>query len=270
VKVFGVDFTSAPRRAKPITVAHGLFDKSLLRIEKIEELENFREFEALLCRPGPWIGGFDFPFGLPREAVEALKWPTAWHDMTRHCAGLGKPEFKRLLDGYRESRLPGKRYATRRGDAASGAHPAVKLVNPPVGLMFFEGAPRLAMAGLSVPCLRAGDPARVALEAYPGLLIRKHLGIREPYKNDSRGKQTPAQQAVRKKIIRAIKAGKPHGIKVKPVEAVERRMVDDPSGDSIDAVICAVQASSGQQCGGPRYGLPSDVDPIEGWIVTAR
>ena len=25
-----------------------------------------------------------------------------------------------------------------------------------------------------------------------------------------------------------------------------------------------------QQHGGPRYGLPSDVDPIEGWIVTAR
>lgn len=270
MKILGVDFTSAPRRAKPITVAHGFFDKDLLSIEKIEELENFREFEALLCRPGPWVGGFDFPFGLPREAVEALNWPTAWSDMTRHCAGLGKAQYKSLLDAYRETRLPGNRYATRRGDAVSGAHPAVKLVNPPVGLMFFEGAPRLAAAGLTVPCLCAGDPARVALEAYPGLLIRKHLGISAPYKNDSRIKQTAAHEAVRKQVIRALKAGKPHSIKVKLAEAVERRMTDDPSGDSIDAAICAVQASWGEQRGEPRYGLPEDVDSIEGWIVTAR
>jgi len=270
MRVLGVDFTSAPRRAKPITVANGFFDNSLLSIARIEELQNFGEFEALLRRPGPWIGGFDFPFGLPREAVEALQWPTAWRDMTRHCVALGKARYKWQLDAYRETRPPGSRYATRRGDAVSGAHPAVKLVNPPVGLMFFEGAPRLAAAGLTVPGLCAGDPARIALEAYPGLLIRKHLGIPQPYKNDSRGKQTAAHAAVRAQVIRAIKAGKPHGIKVKLAAPVERRMVDDPSGDSIDAVICALQASWGQQRGAPRYGLPSEVDPIEGWIVTAR
>ena len=270
MKILGVDFTSAPRRAKPITVAHGFLAEDLLSIERLEGLENFQEFEALLCRPGPWVGGFDFPFGLPREAVVALHWPTAWSDMTRHCAGLGKPEFRRVLDEYRESRMPGSRYATRRGDAVSGAHPAVKLVNPPVGLMFFEGAPRLAAAGVTVPCLCAGDPARVALEAYPGLLIRKHLGIAAPYKNDSRGKQTAAHEAVRKQVMRALKAGKPHGITVRLAESVERRMIEDPSGDSIDAAICALQASWGQQCGAPRYGLPEDVDSIEGWIVTAR
>jgi hypothetical protein len=96
------------------------------------------------------------------------------------------------------------------------------------------------------------------------------LEIKVPYKNDSRGKQTVAHQAVRVQIIRAIKAGKPHGIKVKLAEAVERRMADDPSGDSIDSVICALQASWGEQRGAPRYGLPEDVDSIEGWIVTAR
>ena len=270
MKILGVDFTSAPRRAKPITVAHGLFDRNLLRIETIGGLESFPEFEALLRSAGPWIGGFDFPFGLPREAIDALGWPTEWVELTRHCSRLGKAEFKRQLDAYRETRPPGNRYATRRGDAMSGAHPAVKLVNPPVGLMFFEGAARLAAAGLEVPCLSAGDKTRVALEAYPGLLIRKHLGIAAPYKNDSRGKQTAAHQAVRKQVIRAIKAGRPHGIGVRLPESVERQMTDDPSGDSIDAAICALQASTGQQCGAPRYGLPEDVDSIEGWIVTAR
>jgi hypothetical protein len=270
VKVLGVDFTSAPRRAKPITVAAGVLSNSELEIHAIETLQTFGEFETFLRRPGPWIGGFDFPFGLPREAVEALQWPTSWRDMTLHCAGLGKAQYKSLLDAYRETRPAGRRYATRRGDAVSGAHPAVKLVNPPVGLMFFEGAPRLAAAGLTVPGLCAGDRDRIALEAYPGLLIRKHLGISQPYKNDSRGKQTAAQRAVRAQIISALEAGKPHGIKVKPAAGVERQMAGDASGDSLDAVICALQASWGLQRGAPRYGLPPEADSIEGWIVTAR
>ena len=54
----------------------------------------------------------------------------------------------------------------------------MKLVNPPVALMFHEGARRLLAAGVHVPALAEGDRTRIALEAYPGLLVRKHLGIR--------------------------------------------------------------------------------------------
>ena len=74
MKIYGVDFTSAPRRAKPITVAHGFFRNSVLHMEKIEAIEDFDAFEGLLRRPGPWVGGFDFPFGLPRELVRDLGW----------------------------------------------------------------------------------------------------------------------------------------------------------------------------------------------------
>ena len=269
MKILGVDFTSAPRRRKCIAAATGLLAERNLSIEKIERLESFAAFEGLLARPGPWIGGFDFPFGLPREAVEALGWSTDWRELARSCARLGKAEFKRRLDRYRESRPPGRRYATRRGDAASGAHPAVKLVNPPVGLMFFEGAPRLAAAGLTVPCLADGDPSRVALEAYPGLLVRRQLGIRDSYKNDQRSQQTAARRAVRVQILRAMQAGKPHGIRVKLADSLQQQLIDDGTGDSLDAVICAVQASWGQNHGAPRYGLPAEVDPVEGWIVSA-
>ncbi|HEX7384671.1 MAG TPA: DUF429 domain-containing protein, partial [Burkholderiaceae bacterium] len=66
MRVLGVDFTSAPRRAKPITVAHGELRAGTLRLARLEGLESFEAFEAFLRRPGPWIGGFDFPFGLPR------------------------------------------------------------------------------------------------------------------------------------------------------------------------------------------------------------
>ena len=41
----------------------------LERIEKIETLEAFGQW---LAQPREWVGGFDFPFGLPRELVEHL------------------------------------------------------------------------------------------------------------------------------------------------------------------------------------------------------
>jgi hypothetical protein len=267
--VLGVDFTSAPHPAKPITVAAGALRGAVLDIERIERLESLREFEQLLARPGPWVGGFDFPFGLPREAVRALGWPERWEALVRHCASLGRNEFKRALDAYRESRPAGKRYATRRGDAASGAHPAVKLVHPPVGLMFLEGAPRLAAAGVTVPALAQGDPARVALEAFPGFLVRRKLGERAPYKNDQRAKQTDAQRAVRRTILGALEQGRPLGLRLRPAPEVARRALEDGTGDPLDALVCALQAAWGWRRRASRYGLPRSIDAVEGWIVTA-
>jgi hypothetical protein len=49
-------------------------------------------------------------------------------------------------------------------------------------------------------------------------------------------------------------------------------LVDDASGDSLDAVLCLLQAAWGQQqfaMGDRLYGLPADLDPLEGWIVSA-
>lgn len=268
MRIYGVDFTCAPRPAKSITVAAGLLRGDLLTVEDVERIETFAAFEAFLRRPGPWIGGFDFPFGLSREAVVDLKWPARWAELLDHLAALGRDEFKRVLDRYRESRPAGDRYAKRRGDAASGAHPSVKLVNPPVGLMFFEGARRLLHAGLHVPGLHAGDPLRVALEAYPGLLVRK-LEIGDSYKSDEARKQTPERLAVRRRILAALAAGRPLGVRVALPKHVAAPALEDGSGDTLDAIICAVQASWARQRQQANFGLPADVDPLEGWIVTA-
>jgi hypothetical protein len=267
VRIYGVDFTSAPRRAKPITVACGVATRNSLRVEKIERLETFDAFEEFLDRPGPWIGGFDFPFGLAREAVIDLGWPADWPALLAHCRALGRSEFKRVLDAYRESRPAGARYAKRRGDAASGAHPSVKLVNPPVGFMFLEGATRVCAAGLHVPGLRAAPDTRVALEAYPGLLARR-LGVRS-YKNDDRRKWTSVHRAARKRMVRALCAGEPLGIKIVLPKSLEASLIRDGTGDLLDAVLCAVQAHWGWLRAAENYGLPAALDPLEGWIVSA-
>ena len=41
----------------------------------------------------------------------------------------------------------------------------------------------------------------------------------------------------------------------------------DGSGDLLDAVLCMMQAAWAE--GQEHWGLPPDIDPLEGWIVTA-
>ena len=263
MRIYGVDFTCAPRRAKPITVASASLKESELHVENVEKLQTFEAFEEFLRRPGPWIGGFDLPFSLPGELVRDLDWPADWKALVRHCAAMPRRGFREALDAYRNTRPAGRRYAHRATDLPAGSSSPMKLVNPPVALMFHEGAPRLASSGVCVPLLTTGDAQRVALEAYPGLLVRKQLGIRESYKSDTRSEQTPARAAARRRIVRALRAGRPLGVRLK----TRADLVADGSGDTLDAVICAVQAA--WAAGRPGYGIPDDAPSGEGWIITA-
>lgn len=267
MRIYGVDFTCAPRRAKPITAAVGLLAGSTLKIQEIEQLASFGEFEALLARPGPWVGGFDFPFSLPRELARDLGWPVAWAELVAHCAAMSRFEFRARLDAYRASRPVGAKYAHRATDFPAGSSSPMKLVNPPVALMFHEGAPRLLAAGVHLPALAEGDSRRIALEAYPGLLVRKQLGMRDSYKSDTRSEQTPARRAVRRRVMAALQVGKPLGVKLRVAPALARQIVAEGAGDLLDAVICAVQAAWAATR--PAYGIPAGAPAAEGWIVSA-
>jgi Protein of unknown function (DUF429) len=269
LRIYGVDFTCAPRRAKPITLASGVLKRNLLEVQEIEKLESFATFEAFLARPGAWIGGFDFPFSLPRELVRDLGWPPDWPALVEHCGAMTRLELRAALDAYRGSRPPGRKYAHRATDIPAGSSSPMKLVNPPVALMFHEGARRILASGIRIPALCDGDSSRVALEAYPGLLARKQLGIRESYKSDTRSEHTPARAAARRRIVQALKSGKPLGIKLEMNPALKRQVLADGSGDLLDAVICATQAAWGWSRRKSNFGLPLDAHPGEGWIVTA-
>ena len=265
--VYGVDFTCAPRKAKPITVAVGSLREQRLQISALEECPSFADFEAFLARPGPWIGGFDFPFSLPAELVRDLGWPAAWQELVAHCAAMDRKQLRDTLNAYRGTRPVGRKYAHRATDLPAGSSSPMKLVNPPVALMFHEGARRLLDAGLSIPVLRENHCNRVALEAYPGLLVRKQLGIRASYKSDTRAEQTRARRAVRKQVVAALKAGSPLRVRLQIETALENRVIADGSGDLLDAVICAVQAAWAARQ--PRYGFPEGAGAGEGWIVSA-
>jgi hypothetical protein len=252
-QLLGVDFTSAPRRAKPITVACGHLDGARVVHDSFEHCRDWPSFEALLARPGPWLGAFDFPFGLPREAIIDLGWPQTWPALVRHCAALGKPAFRVALDAYRESRPAGRRYAHRATDLPARSHSPLKLVNPPVGLMFL------------------GDAQRVAIEAYPGLLARRITNA--SYKSDERRKQTDERRATRISILSALTAERPaaeSNLDTPVLVATpdqRQALVDDASGDLLDAALALVQAATAARHGPPRFGLPAAMDPLEGWIA---
>ena len=267
LSLIGVDFTSAPSRRKAITVARGALAGSRLALHRVEALTDFAAFEALLREPGPWLGGFDFPFGLPRELVHAMDWPAEWPALIRHYAGLTRPEIRRRFVEFCAARPAGGKFAHRACDVPAGASPSMKWINPPVAWMLHAGAPRLLAAGVHLPGLHDGDRSRVALEAYPGLLARELIGARS-YKSDDRRAQTPDRLIARKDIVEALEQGRTRlGLRLALTHAQRDALADDASGDRLDAVLCLMQAAwaSGQ----PDHGVPASVDPLEGWITSA-
>ncbi len=266
--LIGVDFTSAPRRAKPITAAIGRLDGKAVELTRIETLPDWPAFEALLARPGPWLGAFDFPFGLPRAAIVDLGWPLHWPELVGHCEALGKTAFRSALDAYRQTRPFGQRYAHRATDLPARSHSPLKLVNPPVGLMFLQGAPRLLHAGVSLPGMHAADPQRLAVEAYPGLIARSITP--DSYKSDEKRKQTSARRDARRCIIDAVCSGHtPQGFSLQLSDTHRARLIDDASGDCLDAALALLQAAACAHAGPPHFGLRADIDPLEGWIAGA-
>lgn len=107
----------------------------------------------------------------------------------------------------------------------------------------------------------------MGLEAYPGLLARELIG-RRSYKSDERGRQTPERLIARKDLVDALEQGRSRlGLRLKLSHAQRDALVDDASGDSLDAVLCLMQAAWASAR--PGYGLPPTLDPLEGWIVSA-
>ena len=122
-------------------------------------------------------------------------------------------------------------------------------------------------AGLHLPGLHPGDRQRVGLEGYPALLAREVLGARS-YKSDDRARQTPERLAARKELVDALERGRTRlGVRLQLNSPQRDELVADASGDRLDAALCLVQAAWASTR--PQHGLPSNIDPLEGWIVSA-
>ena len=268
----GCDFSSSPTRTKPIVLAIGSSKDGRVLLSKLEQIDSLDGFDTWLRQTQGWLGVFDLPFGLPRELIEHLGWPLNWADLIAHYAGLSRLEIRNTFAAFCDARPVGQKFAHRAADKPAGSSPSMKWVNPPVAYMLHAGVPRLLNAGVHLPGLHEGDTGRVALEGYPGLLAREILGSRS-YKSDDKAKQTPERLIARKDLITALEHGQTRlKLRLKLSHAQRDSLVDDAKGDSLDAVLCLMQAAWAQvqhENGAPDYGLPADVDALEGWIITA-
>ncbi|MDD2547459.1 MAG: DUF429 domain-containing protein, partial [Burkholderiaceae bacterium] len=186
--LLGCDFSSSPSPRKPVVLALGQRQGARVQLTALERLETLAAVADWLGVQRAWVGGFDLPFGLPRELVQSLGWPLQWLDCMRHYRSLTRAQIREVFAAFCAARPVGGKFAHRATDGPAGSSPSMKWVNPPVAYMLHAGVPLLLDAGVSLPGLYAGDPARVALEAYPGLLAREVLGLRS-YKSDDRAKQ---------------------------------------------------------------------------------
>ena len=268
----GCDFSSSPTRRKPIVLALGSCTQGRVLLHGLHKLTSLVDFEAWLREDRAWVGGFDLPFGLPRELVETLGWPLSWPALMQHYQALSRSEIRSTFAAFCDARPVGGKFAHRATDRPAGSSSSMKWVNPPVAYMLHAGVACLMAAGVCLPGLHEGastDARRVALEAYPGLLAREMLAARS-YKSDDKAKQTPERLIARKDLVTALEHGQTRlGVRLKVTHAQRDALIDDASGDSLDAVLCLLQAAWGAQQGAPRFGLPATVDPLEGWILTA-
>ena len=282
--LIGCDFSSSPSKRKPIVVAVGHAKAGRVQLQSLLRFDTLPAFADWLKQPQAWVGGFDLPFGLPRDLVQTLGWPTDWLACMQHYTALSRAEIRDTFKAFCDARPVGGKFAHRATDAPAGSSPSMKWVNPPVAYMLHAGVPLLIEAGVTLPRLHApavcadetassvSSAMRVALEAYPGLLARELIG-NTSYKSDDKTKQTPERLIARKQLLQALEVGQTRlGLRLKLTHAQHDTLVDDASGDCLDAVLCMLQVAWAQaqhEAGDAHYGLP-DCDPLEGWIVTAE
>ena len=268
--VIGVDFTSAPSRRKPLTVAVGRWQaaprRPRYRLDEVRQLTSLDEFDRFLAEPGRWVGGFDLPFGQPRSLIEHEGWPTEWPEFVRFYCDQSRASLRDVFRRWCAARPVGDKFAWRITDRPAGSSPAMRWTNPPVAWMMHAGISRMLAAGLAFPAHRYNPrgSGKVALEAYPGFTAR--MVCRQSYKSDTVTKQTPARRDNRQAILQSLvngTAGLDLSLVISPMW--RRRLVADGSGDLLDAVICGLQAAHAAAF--PRYGLPRQCDPLEGWIA---
>jgi hypothetical protein len=268
VRIYGLDFTSAPGRRKPLIVLGCTLEVDVLSVGDSETLTDFRGFEDFLQRQGPWVCGMDFPFGQPGSLVAALGWPEDWEGYVREAGALPKEEFEGKIRADMAKRPAGSKWRYRLADRRSGSSSAMMLFRVPVGKMFYQGAPRLLASGVRVePCRRNGDP-RVALEAYPAVVARRFLG-RTAYKRDA-APDTSERRSARETLLNGLGSSTlrdAYGFAVEMDARWREEFARDPSADALDSLLCAVQAAWAYKKRDEGYGVPPECDPNEGWIV---
>ena len=119
--LLGCDFSSSPSRRKPIVLALGERRGSRVVLASLQRFETLKDFGRWLAKPRCWVGGFDLPFGLPRELVQQLGWPLQWQACMRHYQSLTRAEIRDAFVAFCAARPVGGKFAHRATDGLGRA-----------------------------------------------------------------------------------------------------------------------------------------------------
>ncbi len=269
MRVYGLDFTSAPRRAKPITCVAATLIEQALHVESLVGFESFDTFENFLGSPGPWIAGMDFPFGQPGKLRRNLGWPESWDEIARLVGDLSPTEFEQLLTEYRDARASGDKHHRRDTDVLAKSQSPMTLFGVPVAKMFYMGAPLLERSRVNIIPCRPLNKDRYVVEAYPALVARRYIG-KTKYKSDTRHQQTPKREDARRELLGLLQGPRleeDFGITLDLPGVLAGEFIADATADRLDALLCAIQTAWSWTLRDQNYGIPAGIDPAEGWIV---
>jgi predicted nuclease with RNAse H fold len=258
----GADYTSAPRKRKPITVCHAELDGSELRILPPEDCPSHTDFEEVLKEVS--LIGIDAPLGQPVAFLESI-YPEA-ETRADVVARLSEETMATWVEKCRSYRgRDGERELFRQCDRDAQACSPMKCFFIPVGRMFLRAVQSLDRCGFVLGGLEDGE--RKAVEIYPTLAVKTLTGQRS-YKTDDPKKDTEARREVRRQVVNALRSTEPlpgYGLKLKISEDILAGLADDPKADRLDAILAAVQTAWAATQ--PNFGVPESVDPREGTIV---
>lgn len=292
--VYGVDFTSAPSKTKPLTAAVCSLIGDELRLKEFKAFsaptvqEAFDSFLAFMRAEKPHIVGFDFPFSQSHKMqtgnsplFDDLTWPVSWPVFASRISNLSRFEFVSLFERYKENRKPGDKQHKRIADELTNAQSPQTLYYTPVGRMYYEGV-KLFLSGLfSVVPVQMNDSGVLAVEAYPGLFVREMTNA-GGYKCESKDRKKMKDDLVQSRLenrrtilacLSSAETQRKYGLRVRLDDEMRELTLRDDAGDLLDSLICAVQAAWAWNRRNDNFELPGPdlIDPdilaFEGWIM---
>ena len=98
-------------------------------------------------------------------------------------------------------------------------------------------------------------------------MVARRLIGRDSYKNGS-DKTRPQKSGNRRRIINSVQLPlESNCITVHIDNSLREQLMSDHTGDSLDAVLSAIQVATARVRRGVGLGIPQNADPVEGWIV---
>ncbi|MDD2843682.1 MAG: DUF429 domain-containing protein, partial [Rhodoferax sp.] len=102
--LLGCDFSSAPTPRKTIVLAVGELHSGRVQLARLERFASLSVFSDWLKQDQSWVGAFDLPFGLPRELVQTLGWPTDWAACMAHYTALSRDQIRQAFAAFCHAR----------------------------------------------------------------------------------------------------------------------------------------------------------------------